>query len=46
MLTKGIKISGYKGEVLRLAIHNDIKRDDIDYLIKNIHEYISKHSHE
>jgi len=46
MLTKGIKISGYKGEVLRLAIHNDINRDDIEYFINNIHEYISKHSHE
>jgi len=41
MLTKGIKISGYKGEVLRLAIHNDISIENIDYLLNCIHEYIN-----
>lgn len=41
MLTKNIKIAGYKGEVLRIAIHNDISIESIDLLIKYIQEYVS-----
>ncbi len=38
--TKGILIGGYKEEFLRLAIHNDIKKEDIDLLIQEIKAYI------
>lgn len=40
MLTKDIKISGYKGNGLRLAVHNDISRDDIDKFIEYFEEYV------
>ncbi len=41
MLTKDIKISGYKGEVLRIAIHNDISKENIDYFLRCIDEYLA-----
>lgn len=40
MLTKDIKISGYKGEVLRIAIHNDITVDNIDTFLNYIQVYV------
>lgn len=36
---KDIVLGGYVGNKLRIAIHNDISRDDIDYLIKEIKAY-------
>lgn len=38
--TKDIIIGGYKGNFLRIALHNDIKRKDVDYLIESIKQYI------
>lgn len=40
LLNKGIIIGGYKGEYLRIAIHNDISKDKIDYLVECIKEFI------
>ncbi|MFK5883736.1 MAG: low-specificity L-threonine aldolase [Candidatus Izemoplasma sp.] len=40
LLPKGILIGGYKGESLRLAIHNDISLDDIELLIKEINNFL------
>ncbi len=39
---KDIIIGGYKGEYLRLAIHNDIQKQDIDYLINCIKDYVKE----
>ena len=35
----GIIIGGYKGEYLRLAIHNDISKEDIIELLENITQF-------
>ena len=40
LATKGIIIGGYKGEFLRIAIHNDIEVKDIDLLLESITEFI------
>ena len=40
LIPKGIIIGGYKGENLRIALHNDIKKEDIELLIKYIKEYL------
>jgi threonine aldolase len=37
-----IKIGGYKNSVIRLACHNDIKKEDIDTLIFHIQSYINE----
>lgn len=42
MLTKGIKISGYKTKTLRIAIHNDISKENIDYFLECIDDFIAK----
>ncbi|PAT01809.1 low-specificity L-threonine aldolase [Candidatus Izimaplasma bacterium ZiA1] len=42
LIPKGIIIGGYKGENLRVALHNDVKKEDIDLLIKYIKEYLNK----
>ena len=39
--TKDIIIGGYKGEYLRLAVHNDISIQDIDVLISEITDYVN-----
>ena len=39
MKNKGIIIGGYKGEYLRIAIHNDITQESIDLLVKYIKEF-------
>ncbi len=39
---KDILISGYKGQYLRLACHNDIDKNDIDKLVSNFKEYIER----
>ncbi len=38
--TKDIIIGGYKGEFLRIALHNDITKEDVNYLITCIKEFI------
>jgi threonine aldolase len=38
----GIIIGGYKGMYLRIAIHNDISKQDIDLLIQMIVKYIKE----
>lgn len=41
LLEKGIKIGGYDdSKQIRFATHNDIKKDDIDYVIKSIQEIL------
>lgn len=42
LLTKNIKIGGYKGDYLRIALHNDIKKEHIDYLLSSIKDYLEK----
>ncbi|MCF7926461.1 MAG: low-specificity L-threonine aldolase [Candidatus Izimaplasma sp.] len=39
---QNIIIGGYKGEYLRIAIHNDISKKDIDALLDHIEAYIKK----
>jgi len=39
--TKNIVIGGYKGEYLRIAIHNDVNKDAIDLLVTEISNYIN-----
>ena len=36
----GILIGGYKGQYLRIAVHNDISRKDIDILIEYMKKYL------
>jgi len=38
---KGILLGGYKGQYLRIAIHNDISKSNIDYLVSTFKEYLS-----
>ncbi|MCK5388499.1 MAG: threonine aldolase, partial [Candidatus Izimaplasma sp.] len=38
---KGIIISGYKGKRMRIAVHNDISRENIDLLLECIEEFIA-----
>ncbi len=38
-------IGGYKGAYLRLAVHNDIQRSDIDYLFDRIKDYVKEVQH-
>lgn len=40
--TKNIIIGGYKGEYLRVAMHNDITRDDVNHLISSIKDYVKE----
>jgi threonine aldolase len=40
LLTKDILIGGYKETFLRIAIHHDVDKDAIDYLIDSIKEYM------
>ena len=40
--SKGIIIGGYKGAYLRIAIHNDIKKSDIDHLLEQIQYYVKE----
>ena len=40
--TKDIIIGGYKGNALRIALHNDITRKDVDYLLESIKEYVRR----
>jgi len=42
LIPKGIIIGGYKGENLRIALHNDIKKEDIDLLVSCILDYLEK----
>jgi len=42
--TKGILIGGYKGNSLRIAIHNDISIQDIDLLVEEIKYFHQKSS--
>ena len=42
LLSKDIILGGYKGEYLRIAIHNDISRVAIDLLITEIKNYLVK----
>ena len=42
---QGIIIGGYKGEYLRLAVHNDISPADIDRLIDAIKDYVKEAKH-
>ncbi len=37
---KDIIIGGYKGNEIRIAIHNDISLEDIDLLVKEINNYV------
>jgi threonine aldolase len=39
---QGILIGGYKDDLVRFALHNDIKRNDIDTLIQNMEEYLQE----
>lgn len=41
-LEKDILIGGYKGRYLRLAIHNDVSKEDIDKLVTNFKIYFEK----
>lgn len=43
LLERNIIIGGYKGSFLRIAIHNDISRFDIDVLLEGIKDYIKKY---
>lgn len=36
LLNKGIKVNGYRGEEIRFVTHNDISREDIDKVVKEI----------
>lgn len=38
--TKDIIIGGYKGDFLRIALHNDISRDDVDGLFAAINDFL------
>jgi len=38
----GILIGGYKGRYLRLAVHNDISKENIDTLVQIFKDYIKK----
>lgn len=42
LLNFDIIIGGYKGEYLRLALHNDIQKDDVDYLLTKISDYVKE----
>lgn len=35
-----ILLGGYKKDLLRIVIHNDIQREHIDYLVKKIEEFV------
>ncbi|QMS85774.1 low-specificity L-threonine aldolase [Candidatus Xianfuyuplasma coldseepsis] len=37
-----ILIGGYKGDVVRIAIHNDIEKADIDALLSRIKDYVKE----
>ena len=37
---KGIVISGYEGSRMRIAVHNDVSKDNIDQLVIYINEFI------
>ena len=39
---KDIILGGYVGDYLRIVCHNDITKENIDYLIENIKEYTKK----
>ena len=39
---KDILIGGYKGRFLRIAVHNDVSRKDIDTLVSCFEEYLVK----
>ena len=39
---KGILIGGYKGQFLRIAVHNDVSKGDIDTLVITFKEYLKK----
>jgi threonine aldolase len=41
-----IIIGGYKGDYLRIALHNDIQKSDIDYLITKIMDYVKENYNE
>jgi threonine aldolase len=40
--TKDIIIGGYKGNYLRIAVHNDIKKEDIDRFISEISNFLEE----
>jgi threonine aldolase len=42
LFEKGIIISGYPGKRMRIAVHNDINREDIDKLVDLIKKFILK----
>lgn len=42
LLTKNILIGGYKGDYLRIAIHNDIKLEDIMLFVKSVKSFLNK----
>ena len=42
LLTKGFIVGGYKGEYLRIAVHNDITVEAIDSLVKEISNYLKE----
>ena len=39
---KGILFSGSRGKRTRIAVHNDISRENIDQLVELIKEFVSK----
>lgn len=39
---RDVLIGGYKGDVVRIAIHNDIKKSDINHLIDLISDYVKE----
>jgi len=40
LYTKGIIIGGYEEKSMRIAVHNDITKTDIDFLVNQIKEFI------
>ena len=42
LVTKDIIIGGYKGEYLRIAIHNDITVSHIELLLASITEFLER----
>lgn len=40
LLEKEIKVNGYRGEEIRFVTHNDISKDDIDYVVKVIKDLL------
>jgi len=39
---RDILIGGYKGEFVRIAVHNDIRKQDIDTLLQAINDYVKE----